>query len=465
MQAVYIPWGQFWSASPAVPQPSEDPHPSGPVVAPRPEGPKKGGSGKWLILGAVIAGGIGLWLMTQTGGPGGAGGAGGLMTAVAASGKLSKTLRVGGTVEARNYAAIRAPQLQGPRDAGNSQLTLKTLAEPGSKVQEGELIAEFELQWLLDHVDDTNSTVIQRRSDVDRQRAQNMITRETDRQALKQAIAEAEKAELDLRTVPVKSEIEAELLRNLAEETRATADQLQKEFDTKEQVYAANMRVAEISAQSQELHLERHKRDLEKMTVKAPLAGLVVMETDIRNGQPSTTAEGDQVSPGRLFMRVVDVSDMVVKANVNQVDIQSIHIGQKAEVRLDAYRDVLLEGHVSSIGAIAGQGGDNFRRSGSGLYLKSVPVEITIDSHDDRILPDLSASADVLLTSEPADVIIPREAIVQGEGDTKIVYVRGAKGYEPRQVELGEYSDTHVIVEAGVEEGEEILLGEPPSTT
>jgi multidrug efflux pump subunit AcrA (membrane-fusion protein) len=332
-------------------------------------------------------------------------------------------------------------------------------------VKAGEVIAEFELQWLIDHVDDTNSNVVQRKADVDRQRAQNMITRETDRQALQQAIAEANKAELDLRTAPVKSEIEAELLKNLAAETAATAKALQQEFDTKEKVYAANMRVAEIVAQEQMLHLGRHQNDLQKMTVMSPLNGLVVMETDIRNGQPTQTAEGDQISPGRLFMRVVDVSKMIVNAGVNQADVQSIRIGQKAKVRLDAYPDLVFDGRITAMGAIAGQGGDPFRRSGSGLYLKTVPVQISIESSDERVLPDLSASADIQLQQIPAEVIIPRSAVKGDSNQRFVVYVRGPQGFEPREVELGDYNDTHVIVTAGLEAGEEVLLSEPPSPT
>lgn len=463
MQTVYIPWGRFLSVSPAQPQPSKDPRPSGPVEVPRPESPKKGGWAKWLVLGAIVAG-VGVWLATRTGGP--TGGAPGPLTAVATTGELSKTLRIGGAVEAKNYVAVRAPQMQGPRDAGNAALTLKTLAQPGEMVKAGDVIAEFELQWLIDHVDDVNSTVVQRKADVDRQRAQNMITRETERQLLQQAIAEAEKAKLDLRTAPVKSEIEAELLKNMAAETAATAKALQQEFDAKERVYLANVQVAEYTAKGQMLHLQRHKNDLLKLTVVSPLNGLVVMETDIRNGQPTQTAEGDQVSPGRLFMRVVDVSNMIVNASVNQADVQSLRIGQRAEVRLDAYPDLLLEGRITGMGAIAGAGGDRFRRSGSGLYLKTVPVEISIETQDDRVLPDLSASADVLLQTIPAEVIIPRSAVKGNGGDERhIVYVRGPEGFKPREVELGDYSDTHVIVTAGLEAGEEVLLSEPPSTT
>ena len=49
----------------------------------------------------------------------------------------------------------------------------------------------------------------------------------------------------------------------------------------------------------------------------SPLNGLVVWETTYHRGQPSQTAEGDQIRPGALFMRVVDISDMIVNAAVN----------------------------------------------------------------------------------------------------------------------------------------------------
>ena len=94
-----------------------------------------------------------------------------------------------------------------------------------------------------------------------------------------------------------------------------------------------------------------------------------------------------------------------------------------------------------------------------------MPVEISIVTRDERVLPDLSASADIQLANIPAEVIIPRSA-VKGEGDQRrIVYVRGQQGFQPREVELGDYSDTHVIVTAGLEAGEEVLLGEPPPST
>ena len=175
------------------------------------------------------------------------------------------------------------------------------------------------------------------------------------------------------------------------------------------------------------------------MTVKSPIGGLVVMETMFKGGGTfQQTSEGDQVYPGSLFMRVVDTSDMVVSASINQVDIQNVRMGMMAEVRLDAYPDLVLEGRVSRVGAIAsmGAGGGKFMRGGSGNYLKTIPVEVSIKVTDKRVIPDLSASADLLLKEEEADVLAPRES-VRVEDGKHVVYVRDGEGFETREVQLG----------------------------
>ncbi len=414
------------------------------------------------IVAVIGAAALAYWLFSSTGG----GGTGiGIRTAVAAPGKLEKTLRIGGTVAAKRFAAIRAPRSRGPRESRSPQLTLAKLATPGSTVKKGDVVAQFELKWLEDHIETVKSTYTQLESAVDKQRADNMITRETDTQAFRMAEAEEKKAKLDLRTAEVKSDIEAEILANLAKEMEATAREKEQEVKVKEGVHKAAVKVAEIEADEGKLHLERHERDYEKMTIAAPVSGLVVMETAYRGGgQFKQTEEGDQVYPGALFMRVVDLSDMVVTAAVNQTDVQSVRIGQKAQIHLDAYPDIRLEGHITSIGAIAGEGGSGgrFGRGGSGLYVKMVPVQIDINNTDERVIPDLSASADIMLGSRQADVIVPRAAVKTATDGSPVIYVKRGQQFEPRKVKLGDRNEVQVIVNDGVTAGDEVLLSEPP---
>ncbi len=460
------PRGMMFSMPASLPEPSRPARAPEPDPEP-PEQQKKTGGYGWLIL--LLGLGLGALAFTfsdeglvqqaaQTGAQ--------LRTATVDTGALDHSLRVGGTISARNFAAIRAPRMRGPGDTGRQGLVLMNLAQAGEMVHAGQTVATFELKWLEDHIDDRRSAMVVSESQVEKRRAEQMIEQETDRQAAVTAKAEWEKAKFDLRTAEVRSEIEAEVLKNLAQQAEATYKQLEEEIELKKRVHEAELAALRITVGEDKLHLERHLRDFERMEVKSPVGGLVVMEPQFKGGTVAQTEEGDQVYPGSLFMRVVDLSEMVLTAYVNQVDVQRVRAGQRAAVHLDAYPELSFEGRVVSIGAIAEGGSGNSRGfrfgGGSGLYLKTIPIEIAITSDDERVIPDLSASADIRIGATDEGLVAPREA-VQADDEGTFVYVRSGDQVERRAVEIGATNDTHVIVLSGLDSGEEVLLEDPPA--
>jgi hypothetical protein len=191
------------------------------------------------------------------------------------------------------------------------------------------------------------------------------------------------------------------------------------------------------------------------------------METTFRNGQFSQVEAGDQVWPQTLFMQVVDISQMLVTGMVNQADIHAVHMGQTAEVRIDAYPDLVLPGEVVSIGALAsaggGGGGRRFSRGGREEWVRGVEVQVAIRDKDERIIPDLSASASILISESPDQLIIPREAIREGADGATTVEVREGERFRPREVQLGERNATHAVVLGGLSESEVIALEDVPA--
>ena len=465
MQESAQPRGMMFSMPASLPEPKR---PVTPVPEPEPpEQRKKGGGYGWLIV--LLGLGIGALAFTlgedglvQQAADTGAS----LRTATVAAGKLDRSLRVGGTIAAKNFASIRAPRMRGPGDTGRQGLVLMKLAQPGATVEAGQSVATFELKWLEDHIDDRRSAMVVSEAQVEKRRAEQLIEQETDLQAAVTAKAEWQKAQFDLRTAEVRSEIEAEVLKNLAQQAEATYKQLEEEIKLKKAAHEAELAALRITVAEDRLHLERHLRDFERMDVASPVSGLVVMEPQFKGGSISQTAEGDQVYPGSLFMRVVDLSEMVLTAYVNQVDVQRVRVGQTADVHLDAYPDLSFEGRVVSIGAIAESGSGNSKGfrfgGGSGLFLKTIPIDIEITSDDKRVIPDLSASADIHISSDDEGLIAPREA-VKTEGESTFVYVKNGQQVERRDVELGAKSDTHVVVVSGLSSGEVVLLEEPPA--
>ena len=393
--------------------------------------------------------------------------------------RFESTLRAGGTVGAVDSALIRAPRLRGGRDrgggggGGGSSLTIESLATPGTIVQKGDVVAVFESRSTEDMMDTFRSNVaqVQRRSTS--QKASLLISAETLRQELRKARAEAEKAKLDLRTSEVKSKIQAEILALQAEQQQVAATQLQDEVRLSDIADSATERTLEIDVQLANNRLERTSFDLDKMVLRTPVSGLVVMETMMQRDTPSQAAAGDQVYPGAYFLRVVDLSKMAVYAQLNQADAQLVEIGAPVTVRLDAYPDAVFKGRVESMGAMAvgagssggggGKGSRGSSRGSGGQWVRQVPLEIEILSEDERIKPDLSASGDIQIAVSDAALVVPRAAIGESEG-RKVVWVQEDDRFVVRLVEVGLLSDTEATVLSGLDAGEVIAaqpVGEP----
>jgi multidrug efflux pump subunit AcrA (membrane-fusion protein) len=332
------------------------------------------------------------------------------------------------------------------------------MAQGGSLVKAGDIVAEFDRQSQEQNIDRQKAGLAQAEATIHRQQANLMIEMEALKQQLKTARGDFEKAELDLRTAAVKSEIEAQLLRTQMEESKAAAEELAAEIAKLEKAHTAQLRQLELDRDREGLDLRRALTNSDRLLIRSPIAGIVVLETQFRGGSFAQTAVGDQVFPGSLFMQVVDPRDMVLQTQANQADIDVLRVGQAAEIRLDAYPDRTWRGRVESVAALAG-GGDMPGR-GRGNHVRNVAVSVSILDSDPVIIPDLSASADVVLETQEDVVLAPREALNQ-IGEDWYVWLMGGKDQKPerRAVEVSSWSDTHVAVSAGLREGDKLAVG------
>ena len=83
---------------------------------------------------------------------------------------------------------------------------------------------------------------------------------------------------------------------------------------------------------------------------------------------------------------------MQVEGSVNQAESSEFRVGQVAKIKFDAFPGMEFNGKVYSIGALAAGG----LRSAS-AYIRNVPIRVKIEGSDPRLIPDLSASADVVI--------------------------------------------------------------------
>ncbi len=350
-----------------------------------------------------------------------------------------------------------APPIRGTRTGRHYtefMLVLQEVVKPGSSVQKGETVAEFDRQYMLNRMDDYKAWVNQHESNLKRLRALLAVRRAGHDQQVLRAKATMEKALLDLKKNPILSAIRAERATLNYEEAVARY----KELDSQTKLFliseTASIRRSEIDLRQTRMEYDRAQRALERMVVKSPVDGIAVMLETHRGHEHVQIQRGDQLAPSQPYMRIVDRSAMVVNASLNQVDSQEVRVGMEATVHFDAYPDLELPARVAGVGAMASTGG--FRAS----WVRRVPVSLQLTDMDPRVIPDLSISADVVLEEAEDAVIVPRECLFE-TGDESFTWVRGASGWEKRAVDTGLASNIEVAVTNGLQGGETLAAETP----
>jgi len=190
----------------------------------------------------------------------------------------------------------------------------------------------------------------------------------------------------------------AEAARRTAESQVATAEAAVQTLAAEKTAQESRIGVATEAVRSAEL-------DLARTEVRAPRAGLVTKRNvDV----------GKYVGVGQPLLALVDTNDVWVVANFKESQIDHIHPGQKVEIKIDAYPDYKLRGHVDSLQAGTGAAFSLLPpENATGNFVKVVqrlPVKIVIDSAPDPahpLLPGLSVvpSVDLKSPSRPADTV------------------------------------------------------------
>jgi hypothetical protein len=110
----------------------------------------------------------------------------------------------------------------------------------------------------------------------------------------------------------------------------------------------------------------------------------------------------------------------------------------------------MVNARVAQIGAIAVPG------TTQNYFLRTVPVYLRVLDRDNRVIPDLTASSDVVVNQTADALTIPRSALESRDGKW---FVRAKRGdqYEIREVKLGTSDNVRVAVLQGLREGEEIM--------
>ena len=294
--------------------------------------------------------------------------------------RLKREVRVTGTIQAVHSSKIVIPQIYG----NYSSMTLTHLIPNGSMVKQGDMIATFDATSMIDAARDAQGKYDDLGHQVEQKRAQNRADAEKRASDLKQAEADLATAQEELRKGPVMSEIDRLKNEQRAAIARVHVDSLVKANAFHDTADAAALRVLELQKERQKVAMERAQTNIDKLTIKAPLSGMVAQVNVFRANSMGHAQEGDQLYRGQPLVSIFDPTEMQAVCNVGEPDVASLAPGVKATLHLDAYPDLTLPAHLEYVSPVAS--------SGFGSPIKTFTAVFHIDKSDAHLLPDLSAA-------------------------------------------------------------------------
>jgi hypothetical protein len=170
-----------------------------------------------------------------------------------------------------------------------------------------------------------------------------------------------------------------------------------------------------------------------------------------RRDGPGQPQEGDQLWPGQALMKIFSATDMNIQLAVAEPDGAALKPGTRALVRLDAYPAVQFHAAFESAAPVAS--------TVIGADIRTFLARFRLEERDPHLLPDLSASLDIEVSTDKPVLAAPRRSVRYRQGRPYVMRVGADGARREVGVDLGIFDDAFIEIKSGLAEGDRVLAG------
>lgn len=216
------------------------------------------------------------------------------------------------------------------------------------------------------------------------------------------------------------------------------------------------------SLKDAQLSLDNQYDNLENYEIKAPISGTVLQ----KNSKAGDNLDNSQSNNSSAMAVIADLSRLLFKINVDELDVTKIEVGQEVSITVDAIEGKTFTGFVDYVSLIG--------TSTNGVT--SYPVTVVINEPE-GIIPGMNVSANIVVQSKQNVLTVPVSAIQRGN----IVYVKSSDtkkqpetedmmpknvpdGFTAVKVETGINDDNNIEIVSGLSEGDVVYVTQSTNT-
>jgi HlyD family secretion protein len=353
-----------------------------------------------------------------------------------------------GELIAEKSVDIKGPEIAMGRDIRFMNIKIQDLIQEGTVVKEGDYIATLDRTDLNNNLKDSQESLKSLQTKLDLKLLDSAVVLNDLRDEIKNQRYTVDEAAITLRNSkfePPATIREAEIS---LDKSKRVMEQKERSYTRKMAQYKTDIINQNYWVNKMALRVKDLQEVLDGFTIKAPASGMVIYK---KEWSGSKRKAGSMVDPfDRVVATLPDLTSMLSKTYVNEIDVSKMKTGQKVDISIDAFPKNRYNGIVTSVANI----GEKLNNTNDKVF----EIQIKINGSDPALRPAMTTGNKIIVSTVKDAIYIPIECVQAGTDSIPFVYTK--KGTK-QVVLLGESNEKHVLVEKGLEAGALLYLGNP----
>jgi len=360
-------------------------------------------------------------------------------------GEFVINITTNGELDSKNSTVIKGPS--SVRSLGIYQnLKLNNIIDEGTIVDSGDYIATIDQTPVLTKMKEVDANLEKFNSKISQSKLDSALILRADRDNMVNLEFNIHELEVELENSLYESPVTKDKIKvNLTKAKRAL-NQAQNNYELKKEKQENIVRTTIIDYNKEVDKKSRFIEVLKDFNIVAPQAGMLIYA---KNWSGKKIKSGSEISAWNpRVAKLPDLSQMIVKTFVNEVDISKVKVGQNVEIGVDAFVDKKLKGTVKSVANI----GEELKNTSAHVF----EVIIDVEGDDPDLRPAMTTKNSIIINVLEIVLFVPIECIYT-EDSLSFVYSKGHK----IQVDAGQSNQDEIIINNGLEKGQKVFLIPP----
>ncbi len=353
-----------------------------------------------------------------------------------------------GELQAENSQDITGPDFSQSRQIRAMEIKITDLVPEGTQVKAGDYIATLDRTSFDNTLKDELERLTTQESNLEVKMLDTAVSLSDLRDNIKNLVFSVEEAEITLQQSKYEPPTTIRQAEIALDKAKRSLDQAIKGYSLKVEQARSDMKTIKFNLSEQRQKVADLQAVLSKFLIYAPSDGMVIYKRDRTNAKRKV---GSSISPwDNVVATLPDMSSMISKTYVNEIDVSKVKTGQKVELLVDAFPEKSYSGVVTSVANI----GEQLPNADAKVF----EVQVKVDGSDPILRPSMTTGNKIITKIVEDVTYVPLESVQKGLDSIPFVYTK--KGNK-QIVVTGEENENNVVIEQGLEAGAVIYLSTP----